>query len=295
MAAGHHPIETSLSHILRSVLEVIKSPVPLWRVMNTPGRAKIQASLDRLQTIEKRLITDRRDRLTADPEANNDLLAQLLRARDSARGIHFTDDDLIWDVHDVIFAGHETTSSALAAAIFLIAGSPRVLKCIQEELDTVLPGGREPEMEDIQKLRYLDMVINEALRLYPPTALVGRIAKNRDVICGYDIPSGANVLMSPYVMGRLETLWDNPEEFRPERFLPDQVAKRHPMCHTPFGAGPRVCLGARMATMEAKIVLAMIFSGLSFERTTDKLEVDYNSTVSFKSGMDMRLVERTIS
>lgn len=289
---GAHEIETCLSNILHGVLDVIKAPLPLWRFMRTPGRTAIEDDLDRLQQIELGLIHRRREQLRQEgghpkETSKKDLLGLLLRARDSDRNVNFRDDDLMWDVHDVIFAGHETTASALGAALFLIAGSPRVLRKIQEELREVLPGQRTPTFDDISKLKYLDMVLNESLRLYPPTALIGRCAKSADIISGYEIPAGANVLLSPYVMGRLEQLWDNPEEFRPERFSEEQIAMRHPMAHTPFGAGPRICLGARMATMEAKVILAMVFQKYAFERTADKLEVEYDSTVSFKSGMDM--------
>lgn len=294
--SGTHEIETCLSNILHGVLDVIKSPVPLWRFLRTPGRAAIQDDLDRLQQIEMDLIHKRREQLRQEgghpkEASKKDLLGLLLRARDSDRSINFKDEDLMWDVHDVIFAGHETTASALAASLFLIAGSPQVLRKIQEELRENLPGKRLPTFDDISKLKYLEMVLNESLRLYPPTALIGRRAKSADVISGYEIPKGANVLMSPYVMGRLHQLWDSPEEFRPERFSPEQVAGRHPMTHTPFGTGPRICLGARMATMEAKVILAMVFQKYSFERTQNTLEVDYDSTVSFKSGMDMMVQE----
>lgn len=286
--AGSHPIETALSAILHDVLDVIKSPFPLWRVMRTPGRDRVSRDLRTLQTIEMDLIEKRRASLMADPDAPAyDFLAMLLRARDSDRDVDFNDDDLMWDVHDVIFAGHETTSSALAAALWLIAGSPRVEAKIREELATVLADGRLPSMDDMNQLTYLDMVFNEAMRLYPPTALVGRIAKEADVICGYNIPAKSNVLVSPYVMGRLESLWDNPEEFRPERFAPENSRNRHPLTHSPFGMGPRICLGARMATLEAKMVLATLLQRVTFQRTSDELVVDYDSTVSFKSGMDM--------
>lgn len=304
MENGSHEIETCLSNVLHGVFDVIKTPLPLWRVMKTPGLARIDNALKRLQRVEMDLIRKRRQQLKEEQgnyrgaqkevkkPSKSDLLGLLLSARDDARGVYFEDDDLMWDVHDVIFAGHETTASALAAAVFLIAGSPRVLSKIREEVDRVLPEGRSPTFEDVAQLKYLDMVLNEALRLYPPTALIGRHAKGADVICGYEIPAGANILLSPYVMGRLDVLWDNPEEFRPERFEPEQVAERHPMCHMPFGAGPRVCLGARMATMEAKVVLAMIFQRYNLERTQDYLEVLYDSTVSFKSGMDMVIRRR---
>lgn len=288
---GSHEIEQCLSKMLHGVFEVIQSPLPLWRVMNTPGRAVVKKNLHRLQTIEKRLISDRRKQLREEnrrgDNSKKDLLGMLLRARDDDTFVNFKDEDLMWDCHDVIFAGHETTASALAATIFLVAGSPRVLSKIREELQLVLPDGRAPTLKDLDKLVYLEMTLNEALRLYPPTALVGRIAKDEDVLSGYKIPAGSNVLMSPYVMGRLESLWKNAEEFKPERFAPELVETRHPMVHIPFGAGPRVCLGSRMAMMEAKAVLALMFRKYSFERIQNHLEVDYDSTVSFKSGMDM--------
>lgn len=99
----------------------------------------------------------------------------------------------MWEVYDVIFAGHETTASALATTLFLVAGSPRVLGKIQRELDSVLPEPRTPTYDDIPKLEYLDIVLNEALCLYPPPALIGRNAKSADVVAGYEIPEGANV------------------------------------------------------------------------------------------------------
>lgn len=300
MQKGSHPIESALGQILHGVLDVIKSPLPLWKFMQTPGRTKVEHHLRTLQKIEMDLIRQRRASLQknapgeeSSSEAPKDLLARLLHARDTHDEIHFQDKDLMWDVHDVIFAGHETTASALTAAIWLIAGSPHVRKKLVAELDAVLPDDRLPKISDLSQLGYLDMVFNEALRLYPPTALVGRISKNADVINGYEIPARSNVLVSPYVMGRLPELWgEDVLEFRPERFDQRKSSVRHPMTHTPFGAGPRVCLGARMATLQAKVVLATLFKHVEFERVDDNLVVDYDSTVSFKSGTDMRIRKR---
>lgn len=306
MRDGGHEIESRLANVLGGVMNIIKTPLPLWKFLKTPARASIENDLNRLHEIELGLVNERRKRFNAEQSgfseeslqdsspSKSDLLGMLLKARDSQqnRALHFTDEDLMWDVHDIIFAGHETTASALGAAIFQIAGSPRVLHEIHKEIDRVLPDGRQLQYDDIEKLEYIGMVLSETLRMVPPTALIGRIAKERDVIAGYEVPAGTNVLMSPYVMGRLERLWDNPEEFRPERFSTEAVAARNPMIHTPFGAGPRVCLGARLATMEAKAALAIIFQKYTFERTQDTLQCDYNSTVSFKSGMDMILRRR---
>lgn len=289
---GAHEIETCLSNILHGVLDVIKSPLPLWRVMRTPARAAIED--DRKQEIERGLIETRRRQLVADGgelgASKKDLLGLLLKARDSDRSVNFADEDLTWDVHDIIFAGHETTASALAAALFLIAGSPRVLAKIQEELRIVLPGGRPPQYADLDNLEYLDMVLNEALRLYPPTALIGRIAKEADVVDGYVVPQAATFSCLPMLWAGWSVSGITLRSSRPEL-----VAKRHPMANTRFGSGPRVCLGARMATMEAKAVLAVIFQQYTFKRTQEELVVDYDSTVSFKSGMDMLINKRTSS
>lgn len=300
MQAGSHPIEQSLDKVLHGVLDVIKSPIPLWRVMRTPKRAIVDDNLATLQAIERQLIHQRREALNRTPRNDDsngsqnfgekDFLAILLKARDSNIGEFFQDDDLMWDVHDVIFAGHETTSSALAAALWLIMGSPRVLGKILAELEEVLGDRHTPGMEDLSRLQYLEMVCNEALRMYPPTALVGRIAKEKDRIGGYEIPAGSNVLTSPYVMGRLSRLWgEDVDEFRPERFDETESASRHSLAFFPFGAGPRGCLGMRMAMLQMKTVLAVLLSKVSFKRTSDELGVNYDSTVSFSTGMDMRI------
>lgn len=300
MATGSHPIEEALDKVLHGVLDVIKSPIPLWRVMRTPKRAIVDDNLATLQGIERELIHQRRETLKrkSGTESSNgsghadesDLLATLLKARDSKFGEFFQDDDLMWDVHDVIFAGHETTSSALAATLWLIMGSPRVRDKLVDELRTVLGDRRTPTMEDLSRLRYLEMACNEGLRMYPPTALVGRIAKEADTVGGYELPAGANVLTSPYVMGRLSRLWgDDVDEFRPERFDENESASRHALAFFPFGAGPRGCLGMRMAMLQMKTVLAILLLRVSFQRTSDKLGVNYDSTVSFSSGMDMKI------
>ncbi|KAK1865118.1 hypothetical protein I4F81_007653 [Pyropia yezoensis] len=331
MDAGGHEIETRLSRVLAGVLDLVKSPLPLWRVMRTPARAAIEDDMDKLRDIELSLIRARRARLSAEkteaalsavgesdavpesasaaaaaaaaaaasggaaalPPPRTDLLGLLLAARDSDRtGAAFTDDDLRWDVHDVIFAGHETTASALGATLFLVAGDERVCDKILDELRTHL-GDRDPVTPaDVDQLEYLGHVLNEALRLYPPTALVGRVSAADDVVAGYAVPAGSSVLMSPYALGRLETLWPDAEAFRPERFEPAEAAGRHPLAHIPFGAGPRVCLGARIAVLESKIILAMVLRRFVLKRTTNTLEAEYASTVSFPSGMDMRLRRR---
>jgi len=333
MDAGGHEIETRLSRVLAGVLDLVKAPVPLWRVMRTPARAAIEEDMDKLRDIELSLIRARRARMSAEktaaalaavgeggahgdtpsaaagrdasaaaaagggaaalPPPHTDLLGLLLAARDSDRtAAAFTDDDLRWDVHDVIFAGHETTASALGATLFLVAGDERVTAKILDELRTQL-GDRDPVTPaDVDRLEYLGHVLNEALRLYPPTALVGRVSAADDVVAGYAVPAGSSVLMSPYALGRLERLWPEPDAFRPERFGAPEAASRHPLTHIPFGAGPRVCLGARIAVLESKIILAMLLRRYVLVRTTDTLDAEYASTVSFPSGMDMRLRRR---
>lgn len=119
-------------------------------------------------------------------------------------------------------------------------------------------GGREPQAADLPALQYTGMVFEEAMRLYPPVWTISREATMDDEVAGVKIPKGTTVMLSPYAMHRNEEFWPEPEEFRPERFHPDEVAKRPRYSYFPFGGGPRVCLGNRFALMEAKIMMSMV-------------------------------------
>jgi cytochrome P450 len=119
--------------------------------------------------------------------------------------------------------------------------------------------GRTPNTEDLPKLAYTRMVIDEAMRLYPPApGISSRVALQDDEICGVKIKKGTMVGTAPWIMHRHKKLWDNPQRFDPERFAPEKTVGRPRFAYMPFGGGPRICIGAALATTEATLILAAL-------------------------------------
>jgi cytochrome P450 len=201
-----------------------------------------------------RLLTERGRSPDAEPK---DLLARLIAARDAETGDGMTAKEVRDQVVTIFMAGHETTSLALSWTWYLLSQHPAVEAKIHHELAEVL-GGRTPSNDDIANLRYTRMVIEESMRLYPPAHTIGRQPIAADEVLGHRIPAGSEVLVLPWLLHRKPSLWDNPDRFDPERFLPERVAVRPRFAYIPFGAGPRICIGAAFAMTEAILMLATI-------------------------------------
>jgi cytochrome P450 len=154
-------------------------------------------------------------------------------------------------------AGHESTSLAMSWLFYLLDRHPEVEERVRAELGRVVGDGPLAP-EDLERLPYARMVIQESLRLYPPAWLFFRVSAEADRIGDYAIPACATVLMSPYITQRDPALWDEPEAFRPERFSPERAGELHRYAYFPFGGGPRLCIGNTLAMMEAQIILASI-------------------------------------
>ena len=187
----------------------------------------------------------------------NDLLSMLMFARDEDTGQVMTDRQLRDEVMTFLLAGHETTSLALAWTWYLLSEHSDVQERLDNELDTTL-AGRPAAYNDLDRLPYTRMVIEEALRLYPPAWGLSRQAIGPDQIGGYGLPRGWLVFIIPFVMHRLPVYWDEPERFDPERFTPARNAARPKFVYLPFGAGPRQCIGNQFAMIEAQVVLGTL-------------------------------------
>ena len=181
----------------------------------------------------------------------------LVFARDEETGQSMSDKQLRDEVMTIFLAGHETTANALGWTWYLLSRHPEVTRRLETELAEVL-GGQTPTLDDLSKLNYTSMVIQEAMRLYPPVWIIGRNAVKADQIDGYDIPADSSIMLSPYVTHRHTNFWDNPEGFDPERFNPERAKGRPYFAYFPFGGGPRLCIGNNFALMEAKLVLATV-------------------------------------
>jgi cytochrome P450 len=245
-----------VGHTLTEVLALMNDrtmrfmPSPLWwpTAFNRRLAAKIRV-LDRVvfDIIEARRRTD---------EAPEDLLDMLLRARDEETGEGMTDRQLRDEVMTFVLAGHETTAVALSWTWYLLDRHPEVAERLRAEVASAL-GGRTPTLEDLPRLRYGRMVVEEAMRLYPPVWGFFRQALAADTLGEHTVPKGALVLMSPYVTHRHPGVWEDPERFDPERFAAERVRERPRFAYLPFSGGPRLCIGNEFALMEAQLAVAM--------------------------------------
>jgi cytochrome P450 len=199
-----------------------------------------------------RLIAKRR----TDGRDVGDVLSMLLQADDDG-GLPMTDEQVRDQAMTLIAAGHETTSNALTWTLYLLSEHPRPREKLLAELQTVL-GGRPPALEDLPKLPYLDWVLNESMRIYPPAWTIGRRASEPFALEGYHFPAGTRVLFSQWVIHHLPEVWGDPDDFRPERWDPATGRKPPPGAYFPFGGGPRMCIGMPFAQLEMRLLLATI-------------------------------------
>lgn len=232
-----------------TILDLLHVPQWLTRLLVPQHTTGI---FDEFDSKVDRLLTQRGRTPEAEPK---DLLARLIAARDETGGM--TPKEVRDQVVTIFMAGHETTSQALSWTWYLLSQHPSVEARLHDELATVLRG-RMPGYEDIAKLPYTRMVIEESMRLYPPAHIFGRSPIADDEVLGRRIPAGAEVLIVPWLLHRKPSLWENPDRFDPERFAPERVAARPRFAYLPFGAGPRICIGAAFAMAEAMLILATI-------------------------------------
>jgi cytochrome P450 len=225
--------------------------LPQW--LPTPQNRRFRQALRTLNAVVYRMIAARR-RCQQDM---GDLLSLLLHTRHAETGKAMSDLQLRDEVMTLFVAGHETTAATLAWTWYLLAKHPDVQRRLQAELTAVL-GGRTPTPQDLQNLTYTRMVIEEALRLYPPTWVTARSPLADDEIGSYHISRHAVVLLSPYVLHRHPTFWERPADFDPERFTPAQSTDRPRYAYFPFGGGSRRCLGESFALLEARLIVAMV-------------------------------------
>src|SRR5262249_1308161 len=211
---------------------------------------RASAAFDEFDKAVDRLIESRAHPSSGQPE---DLLARLVAARDVETSGAITAKEVRDEVVTIFMAGHETTAQALTWTWYLLSLHPSVESKLHEELTTVL-NGRAPRYEDIAKLRYARMVIEESMRLYPPAHTMAREPIAPDYILGHRIPAGAIVLIAPWLIHRRASLWEHPHRFKPERF----TAEPPRFTYIPFGAGQRICIGAAFAMTEAILILAMV-------------------------------------
>jgi cytochrome P450 len=264
--------------LLRTLRYISPGPWIMWRDVPRPG---YQSALRQLDEYLHQVITRRRQNL----EMHDDLLNLLL--------VSGMPDALICDqLLTMIIAGHDTSTALLSWALHSLSRYLEVQSKVQNEIDAVI-GSQPPDYERVSELRYLDQVINETLRLYPPIHLGSRIAARDIEFQGFPIPSGQRVLYSIYLTHRDERYWHNPAAFIPERFSSEQARQRRPYTFLPFGGGPRNCIGMAFAQVEVKVVLARILQKFNLEFAGHTVHLHMGATLEPRPRVRLRVRKRS--
>ena len=257
------------------------------------GRLRARPAIRFFEEMVRDLIAARKVLLASGQPAPRDLLTLLLEASDPETGKGLSDLDVNANIVTFTGAGHETTANALSWSIYLISQDERVRRRIEAEVDAVL-GADRIQAGHLEKLTYTRAVLDEAMRLYPPAPFLSRAAIADDEIGGHRIDAGTVVTVAPYVLHRHHSLWSEPDAFRPERFLPEARGVIDRFAYLPFGAGPRVCIGASFALQEAVIVLASIVRAIRLDLVRGHVvEPIHRITLRPRNGLRMQLSQRT--
>lgn len=237
--------------------------LPAW--LPRPAYFKGWAHLRRIRAMAGGLVRRRRRALAKKgaPE-KPDLLDLLMLAADPESGEGLSRADLTDNVVTLASAGHETTTLALTWALYLLALHPEIQERAAEEARSVL-GDRDARPEDVAKLVLSRTIIEESMRLYTPTPIMTRTAREATTVAGVPVRKGGHVALALYAMHRRPDLWENPNAFDPSRFLPEKAKGRHRFQYAPFGGGPRVCIGATFAMAEAAVILSTVLRSFRFE------------------------------
>jgi cytochrome P450 len=227
------------------------APLPPW--LPLLGMRRSREAIHALDRFVYEIIRELRE----SPSDGSDILSMLMEAADESGGERMEDRQLRDEILTLFIAGHETTANALTWTWIVLSRDPEAQERLYHEV-TQPPSEGAPEEAEQARFTYSRQVFDEILRLYPPAWIFTRQAVREDHIGEAAIPAGALLLFSPWVLHRLPDYWENPEAFDPDRFAPDKASSISRFLYLPFGAGPRRCVGANFAGMEALLTLTKI-------------------------------------
>jgi cytochrome P450 len=255
-----HKVGIAMTFLMRYSLRRQRLPFRIPEKWPTPANRRANRELEFIDSLVERMISERR--AAGNSNHHNDLLALLMGAMDED-GTQMTPQQLRDEAMTLFLAGHETTAQMLSWTWFALSENPAVEARLHEELHGVL-GGRPAGAADFPRLPYLQGVMNEVLRLYPPAYILAREVVSPCEIGGYKLKVGSTVVVSQWITQRDSRYFDVPDAFRPERWLDGLENRLPPGAYFPFGDGPRRCIGQGFALLEAAIVTATLAQKFSF-------------------------------
>jgi cytochrome P450 len=228
----------------------------------------------------------------AGQQSTGDLLDRLTDARDPQTGAAMPPDIVANNVLTFLAAGHETTANALAWGSYLLAQFPWADARLVQEFNDVLKGASASNA-DYERLPFARAFIDETLRLYPPAPFLGREAIGDDELGGKRIKAGTQIIISPWIVQRHQTIWHEPDLFAPDRFSPELRERIPRGAFIPFGLGPRICIGQTFAMQEILTVLSILVPRYRFELIDpSSVEAQSRITLQPRRGVKVRLVRR---
>lgn len=281
-----HIIDRSVGIALEGVIKRIQSIIKIPLYIPTGANLKLKKAVRDMDVVVNKIISNR----IQSKERVKDLLDTLIYARDEETGQGLSPKQIRDEVITFLLAGHETTSNALTWTFYLLSEHPEIRRKVIEEVRSNIPSSGNITIADLEKLSLTGRVLQESLRLYPPAWIVERTAISDDIIGETKIAAGSLVSICTYAVHHSPILWDDPEKFDPDRFLPENEAKRHNFAYIPFGGGPRICIGNNFAFTEAMMILATVLR--EYEPLVvagHKVEKEPLVTLRPKYGMKMRL------
>ncbi|GAA1558713.1 cytochrome P450 [Actinomadura kijaniata] len=231
----------------------------------TPGAdtSGAERALAHLRATVDQVLTAHRERGADERADRSDLIAALAAAGESPARIRDT-------VLMTMLAAHHTTGVAISWTLYLLARHPDAAKRVVDELDQVLGDRAVPEYGDLRRLTYLDRVLRETMRLYPPGPYGAREATEDLVLGEYTVPAGTTIFYPFWAVHMNPEYWPDPQVFDPDRFTAEASAQRPRLAYIPFGVGPRSCEGAALAVVEAQLVLAILLKRFHFELASEQ-------------------------
>ncbi|MGW0157788.1 cytochrome P450 [Mycobacterium sp. NPDC003323] len=272
------PLTIALSYIADRSMRPVRAP----RWLPTPARRRARAAVARMRGLADDVVAGCR----ADPDREAPLVRALIDATDPDTGERLSDFDIASDLIAFMVAGHDTTATTIAYALWQLGRQPEMQRRVADEVAALGDGPLGPD--SVAGLGYTTQVLREALRLCPPVAVAGRTALRDIAVDGYRVEAGNMVLVGIFGLHRNPELWPDPEAFDPERFSPANMAELDRWQYLPFGGGPRTCIGDHFAVLEATLALAAVIRTVEI----DSLATEFPLAVPFTMVADAPIPAR---